>query len=63
MDGNLIFIVKGSDFINKKRNENKFFDHLFHALQYHIMHILCHVPTQVIKPMIPKHVLEFDKAK
>jgi hypothetical protein len=63
MDGNPILIVKGSDFISKKWKENRFFDHLFHVLQYHIMHILCHVPTQVIRPMIPKHVLEFDKAK
>jgi hypothetical protein len=63
MDGNPILIIKGSDFISKKKKENRFSDDLFHVLQYHIMHILCHVPTQVIRPMIPKHVLEFDKAK
>jgi hypothetical protein len=63
MDGNPILIVKGSDFISKKRKEIIFFDHLFHVLQYHIMHILCHVPTQVFRPMNPKHVLEFGKAK
>jgi hypothetical protein len=32
-------------------------------MQYHIMHILLDVPTQIVIPMFHGHVIEFEKMK
>lgn len=61
MDGNLRLIVKSGDFVNIKNNKAKLFDHLFHELQHHIVHALCNVQTQVIRPMLLGHVFDFEK--
>ncbi len=61
MDGNLKLIVKSGDFVSIKNNKGKLFDHLLHDLQHHIVHALCNVPTQVIRPMFLGHVFDFEK--
>jgi hypothetical protein len=61
MDGNLKLIVRSGDFVNKKNNKGKLFDHLFRESQHHIMHVFCDVPTQVIRLMLLEHVFDFEK--
>jgi len=37
--------------------------HFFYVFEYHIMNIFRHLPTQVIKPMLLRHVLDFEKVE
>ncbi len=63
IDRNLKLNVKCSDFISWKSKERKFFYQIFCAFQHHIMNIFHHLPTQVIKPMLLGHVLDFEKVE
>lgn len=63
MDRNPKLSVKFSDFIGIKRKERRFFYHFFCAFQHNIMNTFHHLPTQVIKPMLLGHVLDFKKVE